>query len=130
MWGDVTAGKSAELSTLHLYLFSYSSSSVLTADGAFDEIIKILNFPNSPSLSLSQRTGALKYSTQLNSTLNNEDYQMVLQIILKDESQNSLFARPTPSQATCISDAMKILNKNELKILINSHSHSHVAKHK
>ena len=98
MWGDVTAGKSAELSTLHLYLFSYSSSSVLTADGAFDEIIKILNFPNSPSLSLSQRTGALKYSTQLNSTLNNEDYQMVLQIILKDESQNSLFARAKPGK--------------------------------
>ena len=52
------------------------------------------------------------------------------EIILKDESQNSLFARAPPSQATCISDAMKILNKNELKILINSHSHSHVAKHK
>ena len=89
------------------------------ADWAFDEIIKILNFPNSPGLAREALVGVL----------NNEDYQM-----RRDHFErwiSKFFVCPAPlNQATCISDAMKILNKNELKILINSHSHSHVAKHK
>ena len=51
---------------VHLFSYSSSSSSLPTADGAFDEIIKILNFPNSPGLAREALVGVL----------NNEDYQM------------------------------------------------------